>query len=185
MKQKLEELNNDNKRISKVADNGSGDIRMRRLHYESLTRQFTEAIRQFQVVQKDFQGKQRNQLITTYLIVRPYASQEELDRLIDSTGNIALTKTDILKLGEKGDLAKHLEDLRKRRSSVLNIERGIKVLNQMFIDMQNLVEEQDEMLDSIESSLEKVEDYIEEANVNMAEAVQLQKAIRKKKCSIF
>jgi len=184
-KAKLEVLKTDNERIERIADKGSGDIRMRLLHYESLVRQFAASMKDFQEVQRSFQERRRDKLIQTYLIVRPYATQEELDRLVDSTGNIVLTSADILRLGEKGDLKQHLDELKRRRQSVLNIEAGIKLLNQMFIDMQTMVDEQGEILNSIEQSLENVEDFIAEAADTLDEAVTLQKAIRKKRCNII
>lgn len=185
IKNKLGQLNADNERISAFAEKGSGDIRMRTLHHASLIRQFSEAMKLYHKVQKEFSGKQQEQIKQTYLIVRPYATMAELDRLFDSTGGTVLTRSDIYKLGERGDLKRHLDELKQRRTSVLNIEKGIQSLNQMFIDLETMVDEQGDILDSIEDSLEKVEDYLEEARANMLESKEFQKAIRKKRCSIF
>lgn len=185
IKKVLDELNSDNERIEQLADKGSGDIRMRTLHYASLLRQFSEAMKEFKKTQKMFSEKQREQIKATYLIVRPYATMRELNKLFDATGEMVMTRSDILKLGEKGDLARHLAEVRARHENVISIEKGISALNQMFIDLEVMVDEQGDVLNSIEDSLENTEDYLDEAAVNMQEARELKKAIRKKRCSIF
>jgi syntaxin 1B/2/3 len=109
----------------------------------------------------------------------------ELNKLFDATGEMIMTRSDILKLGEKGDLARHLAEVRARHENVISIEKGISALNQMFIDLEVMVDEQGDVLNSIEDSLENTEDYLDEAAINMQEARELKKAIRKKRCSIF
>lgn len=185
IKKLLDQLNNDNQRIEPIAEKGSGDIRMRTLHYASLLRQFSEAMKKFKKTQRLFSQKQQEQIKATYLIVRPYATMRELNKLFDATGEMVMTRSDILKLGDKGDLAKHLAEVRARHENVVNIEKGISALNQMFIDLEVMVDEQGDVLESIEDSLEHIEDYLDEAAVNMQEARELKKAIRKKRCSIF
>jgi syntaxin 1B/2/3 len=185
IKKILDELKSDNERIEKIADQGSGDIRMRTLHYASLVRQFSEAMKEFKKTQKMFSEKQQEQIKATYLIVRPYATMRELNKLFDATGEMIMTRSDILKLGEKGDLARHLAEVRARHENVISIEKGISALNQMFIDLEVMVDEQGDVLNSIEDSLENTEDYLDEAAINMQEARELKKAIRKKRCSIF
>jgi t-SNARE complex subunit (syntaxin) len=50
----------------------------------------------------------------------------------------------------------------------------------MFLDFALLVEQQGELLNNIEHQVRQAADYIEEANKDVYESIQIQKSIRKK-----
>lgn len=54
----------------------------------------------------------------------------------------------------------------------------------MFQDFALIVEQQGELLDQIEYQVKAASDYIDEGNVQMVEAIEIQKSIRKKQCLI-
>jgi t-SNARE complex subunit (syntaxin) len=68
---------------------------------------------------------------------------------------------------------------------VLTLESSVAELHQMFLDFALLTEQQGELLDQIEFQVKQAGDYVEEANVDVHEAIQFQKAIRKKQCWIM
>lgn len=53
-------------------------------------------------------------------------------------------------------------------------------LHQMFLDFALLTEQQGELLDQIEFQVRSAGDYVEEANVEVHQAIEHQKSIRKK-----
>ena len=55
----------------------------------------------------------------------------------------------------------------------------------MFLDFALLTEQQGELLDQIEYQVRSAADYVEEANVQVYEAIEYQKKIRKKQCWII
>jgi t-SNARE complex subunit (syntaxin) len=63
---------------------------------------------------------------------------------------------------------------------VLTLEQSVAELHQMFLDFALLTEQQGELLDQIEYQVTGAADYVEEANVEVGEALEYQKAIRKK-----
>jgi t-SNARE complex subunit (syntaxin) len=50
----------------------------------------------------------------------------------------------------------------------------------MFLDFALLTEQQGELLDQIEFQVKQAGDYVEEANVDVHQAIEYQKSIRKK-----
>lgn len=65
---------------------------------------------------------------------------------------------------------------------VLTLEQSVAELHQMFLDFALLTEQQGELLDQIEFNVTQATDYVEEANVQTHQAIEYQKAIRKKQC---
>ena len=63
---------------------------------------------------------------------------------------------------------------------VLTLESSVAELHQMFLDFALLTEQQGELLDQIEFQVKQAGDYIEDANVDVHEAIQYQSSIRKK-----
>lgn len=55
-------------------------------------------------------------------------------------------------------------------------------LAQMFKDFALIVEQQGELLDQIEYQVKAASEYIDEGNVQMTEAIEIQISIRKKQC---
>jgi hypothetical protein len=63
---------------------------------------------------------------------------------------------------------------------VLTLEQSVAELHQMFLDFALLTEQQGELLDQIEFQVKNAADHVEDANVDVHEAIEYQKAIRKK-----
>jgi len=68
---------------------------------------------------------------------------------------------------------------------VLTLEQSVAELHQMFLDFALLTEQQGELLDQIEFQVKQAGDYVEEANVDVHQAIEYQKSIRKKQCWII
>lgn len=63
---------------------------------------------------------------------------------------------------------------------VLTLEQSVAELHQMFLDFALLTEQQGELLDQIEFQVKNAADHVEDANVDVHQAIEHQKAIRKK-----
>jgi len=68
---------------------------------------------------------------------------------------------------------------------VLTLEASVAELHQMFLDFALLTEQQGELLDQIEFNVKNAADYVEEANVEVHEAIEYSKKARKKQCIIM
>jgi t-SNARE complex subunit (syntaxin) len=77
------------------------------------------------------------------------------------------------------------ENVASKYQDVLVLEASVAELHQMFLDFALLTEEQGELLDQIEYQVKSASDYIEEGNVDMVQAIAIQKNIRKKQCCII
>lgn len=147
--------------------------------------EMTKAMARLQKIQKDHQFKSSQQIERQYKLIRPDATEKEMDALTDATGAMTLTSKEVFQLGNSSDAKGMLEAMRSRRQAIVGLERAISSLSKMFREMQTLVEEQGEVLNRIESNVDKMVEYLEEAHIEMETAVEHQKNIRKLKCSIF
>jgi t-SNARE complex subunit (syntaxin) len=68
---------------------------------------------------------------------------------------------------------------------VLTLEASVNELHQMFLDFALLTEKQGELLDQIEHQVKEASEFVDQGNVEMVEAIELQISIRKKQCCIL
>lgn len=73
-----------------------------------------------------------------------------------------------------------LEDVRRRRDAVLEVEEGMLQLHQVFLDMATLVEQQGEMLDNIEVHVARSTEYTQAGARALVSARDLQRKQRRK-----
>lgn len=112
-------------------------------------------------------------------VVNPEADQVEIDRVTGAVGAMTLTSQQIFSLGQTVNPLETLEKMKERRKEVMAIEKGINTLNQLFIDLNNIIESQQELLDSLETFVQSAANYTDEAEAVMQEAVETQKNIRR------
>ena len=72
-----------------------------------------------------------------------------------------------------------LADIEARHADIMKLEKSIRELHDMFMDMAMLVESQGEMIDRIEYNVEQAVDYIESAKQDTKKAVKYQSKARK------
>ncbi|XP_022252333.1 syntaxin-like [Limulus polyphemus] len=72
-----------------------------------------------------------------------------------------------------------LEDIEARHADIIKLEKSIKELHDMFMDMAMLVESQGEMIDRIEYNVQQSVDYIDAAKRDTKKAVKYQSKSRR------
>jgi t-SNARE complex subunit (syntaxin) len=141
----------------------------------------------FQSMQSLYQGKYRQQLERQYLIVKPQATKEELDRLTHggSADATVLLNQQIFSMANRAQAAKQLAEMQERHHDIISIEKSIRELHQMFVDMAIIVEQQGELIDKVEDHVANTAEYTEHAAQEMRQAVIRQRGVQKKKWIIL
>ena len=78
-----------------------------------------------------------------------------------------------------------VEEIRERHEAVMELERGLVELNQMFLDLASLVEHQGDIIDNIETTVAAAKEYTADGVVALEQAHEYQKSARKKTCCIL
>ena len=74
------------------------------------------------------------------------------------------------------------ESVNQRYNEIMAIEASVQEMHQMFLDFALIVEQQGEMLDSIEFQVSQSLEHIDEGNNQLVQAIDLYKSIRTKQC---
>jgi len=180
VRNRLKEMDAENKKQEK--EKGSAQARIRTNMHGTLTRKFLDLMAEYQEVQTKFKNKFRERVERQYRIVKPEATQDEIDEALDS-GNTQVFAKEILnqRHAQAKDALNYIEN---RHKDILRLEQSIKELHQMFLDMAILVEAQGELIDQIEFNVSQAQAYTKSGVENLRGANKLQKKSRKKMCCI-
>lgn len=150
----------------------NGDVRMRLLMHEYLCEKFKKVMNEFYGEQRGEQDARKGQLTRQYKLVKPQATEEELEALHDTK----LKSNQVFQVAlSSADIKEEILRLRSRRDSMLEIERTVIELSGLFREFSVMVREQGETLDDINYYAGNTVDNLDYANIEMAEGVSLQR----------
>ncbi len=72
-----------------------------------------------------------------------------------------------------------LSDVQDRANDIERLEKNIRELHQMFLDMAELVSEQGQTIDNIEFNVNQTHDYVAETRKELPKAVDFKRAARR------
>ncbi|KAJ3055677.1 Syntaxin-1A [Rhizophlyctis rosea] len=182
IRNKLKAMEAQNKALEKKGDSPS-DVRIRVTQHGGLTKRFLDVMMEYKDIQKKYQDKYKQRLQRQFLIVKPQATPEEVEKMVSGeTGPVFAQQ--IMSSGQRGEARRALQDIQDRHQDIVRIERSIIELQQLFMDMSVLVAAQGEVLNQIEVHVSNAVDHTEQGVQALGKAVKLQKKTRKKMCII-
>nr|P91409.1 RecName: Full=Putative syntaxin-4 [Caenorhabditis elegans] len=103
-------------------------------------------------------------------------TDSEIDGAIENGSLFQLTRNINLGVAQKKAL---FDDMKNRATDIMILEKQIREVEELFVDMQLLVQSQGETVDRIETSVIRAEEYAEQAQQNVRQAVVLRRKNRK------
>jgi len=174
VRKKLKDMDKQNKEQKQ----GTAQWRIRTNMHGTLTKKFLDLMSEYQETQTKYKNKYRERVARQFRIVNPQASEEEIDKAIES-GDTQVFARQIL--DKKHTAAKEaLAYIETRHLEIQRLEQSIIELHNLFLDMATLVEAQSELIDQIEYNVSKSVAHTAEGLDNLRQAKAYQKKGRKK-----
>lgn len=178
IKTKLRDMHAQNKNLPE----GTADHRIRVSMHGTLTRKFLDLMSEYQEVQTKHKNKYREKFERQYKLVDPEATQEKIETALQS--GEAVFEAEVL--GKRNKAAQEaLAYVEQRHRDVLNLEKSIKELHQLFVDMAILVEAQGELIEVIEHNVDQSKAYTKKSVQDLAQANKYQKKSRRNMCILI
>lgn len=155
------------------------DNKQRRMQRERLTSDFSDVLKNFQVIQRTAAQKEKESVIRARAASHSKQSQGSgSSALIDLESGPSFQQRQSqqqsqLQLEEEVDV----EELREREKSIRKIESDIVDVNQIFKDLATMVHAQGEVIDSIEANVETATIQVSEGATQIAKAREYQVSI--------
>lgn len=164
-------------------DDGSAAQRIRRTQHSTCLHLLVEALTEFNTEQEDYKNKCEERIKRVISIAKVEVSDEKLENLME-TGNFgSIFNGDIIT--ETLEARQALEDVTARHQEIIKLERSIRDLRDMFVEMSLLVERQGDMINNIERQVMETREHVETANVVAKKAMKYQSKFRHKKITLY
>jgi t-SNARE complex subunit (syntaxin) len=160
------------------------ELRMRDTVKSQQTRKFAELISTYQSLQTSYKNKMTKRVKKHIEIVHPDFTQEQIDQIVED-GNTAIFQQDILYDKGRDEAEYRLHYIQDRHRDIVQLERSIRELHELFVDMAFLVTEQGEMITQVGYNIGQARSYIQDSTKSLKEANKLQKKSRKRMCCII
>eukprot|EP00546_Thalassionema_frauenfeldii_P005920 CAMPEP_0178913494 /NCGR_PEP_ID=MMETSP0786-20121207/10873_1 /TAXON_ID=186022 /ORGANISM="Thalassionema frauenfeldii, Strain CCMP 1798" /LENGTH=290 /DNA_ID=CAMNT_0020586241 /DNA_START=48 /DNA_END=917 /DNA_ORIENTATION=+ len=180
-KNMLGDLKNENETLKNNGEISESELRVRENLLNTLTRKFIDEMKAYQASQQNYKTDIQKKMKRQVKVVKPDATDEEVEDIMKSEGGRdALYKQTILAGGVNDEIRTVTAKVAGKYQDVKRLEESVAELHQMFLDFALLVEQQGELLNSIEHQVRQAADHVEEANQEVHSAIEIQKSVRKK-----
>jgi len=142
-----------------------------------LTQKFRDVMNDYNQVQLGYRQKCKERIQRQLEITGRSVTEGEVEEMLES-GNPAVFTQGIMV--ETAQAKQSLADIEARHGDIMKLEKSIRELHDMFIDMAALVQTQGEMIDRIEYNVVQSENFVKAASTDTKKAVKFQSAARRK-----
>lgn len=148
---------------------------------ELLSRRIQKAIRVYQQSESNFRKDIQEALRRQLFIVRPYATEKEIQEVIDNS-DYQIFEQALINADRRGQAQATLFNSRQRRNELEQIEKTMIELRQIFNDLDTIIEQQQKpMVQMLEQKTIDAHEALERGNVQIDRAITSARAARKKK----
>jgi syntaxin 1B/2/3 len=163
----------------------TSDLNVRKAQAAALRKKFMETIQNYQQVEYQNRQKYRQRMERQYRIVKPNATQDEIEQVLDNDGGNQVFAQSLLQSSRYGEARAALAEVQQRHDDIKKIEKTIEELANLFQEMNLVVDQQDAEIEHIENEAIQVTNDMEAGVQHIGKALEHAKSARKKKWICF
>ncbi|GAB4857153.1 hypothetical protein Ancab_015063 [Ancistrocladus abbreviatus] len=184
IKVKLEALDRANAANRQVTGCGPGSPadRTRTSVVSGLRKKLKKKMEEFQELREMVGNEYRETVQRRYYAVTGENPDDKTLNLLISTGESETFLQNAIQQQGRGKVLDMITEIQERHDAVKDIERNLKELHQVFLDMAVLVQHQGEQMDDIEAHVQRANSYVRRETGRLEAAKRHQKNTRKWTC---
>ncbi|KAJ2752554.1 hypothetical protein GGI19_003746 [Coemansia pectinata] len=135
------------------------DRAKRRGRHAVLVRRLMGVLDKYRALERESQKRYRTRMEKHIRLVRPDATDEEVAEAATNEASRSVFAMDVMSSYRSKVAKRMLRDVENRDRDIRNIGNTIELLNRMFVDMQEAVAQQQDVLDNIEQAVDDTYEY--------------------------
>ncbi|KAJ2090606.1 hypothetical protein GGI03_007121 [Coemansia sp. RSA 2337] len=155
------------------------DRAKRRGRHAVLVRRLMGVLDKYRALERESQKRYRTRMEKHIRLVRPDATDEEVAEAATNEASRSVFAMDVMSSYRSKVAKRMLRDVENRDRDIRNIGNTIELLNRMFVDMQESVAQQQDVLDNIEQAVDDTYEYTTGAVAEVKLATRLRIKARK------
>lgn len=185
VRKRLRRIAEENETYAKEEPSSVAAVRIRLSTHQVITQSFMNTMQKFEDAQDRHQEAVKLAMERQLRIMNPDATDEDIEKALKrgETDQVIEDSPMLCELPpeEQKRLRAELDILASRNKDIRELERNIVDLHQMFIDMQLLVEQQGDLLNTIEYNVQDTKGRAETGMHELVRAYDFQKRAKRKK----
>ncbi|KAJ2848860.1 hypothetical protein IWW36_003033 [Coemansia brasiliensis] len=157
----------------------------RRSRHAVLARKLMEVLDKYRKLERESQKQYRQRMEKHIRIVMPDATDDEVREAVNNEAARSVFAMDVMSSYRSKVARRMLRDVENRDRDIHEIDNTIKLLNNMFVDMQGVVAEQQDILDNIEQAVESTHENMVDASQEIKRATWYRIKARKVECLLM
>ncbi|KAF2823381.1 t-SNARE [Ophiobolus disseminans] len=149
-------------------------------HVGKTDRKLKATMQKYQTLEASFRRESQQAAERQYRIVRPDATDAEVREAV-SDPNAPIFQQALLSSDRRGQASSTLRNVKERHEAIQNIERQMVELAELFQDLDRIVQEQEPMVQNIETKGEEVYDNVTKGNEEIGTAIVSARSRNRKK----
>ncbi|CAF3679711.1 unnamed protein product [Rotaria sp. Silwood1] len=174
---KLKKMEQEQEQSQTSATRTQAQLRIEKSQHATLSRKFIDAMNSYRNAEIEYRERCKARIQRQLEITGRSVTEGEVEEMLES-GNPAVFTQGIMV--ETAQAKQSLADIEARHGDIMKLEKSIRELHDMFIDMAALVQTQGEMIDRIEYNVVQSENFVKAASTDTKKAVKFQSAARRK-----
>ncbi|XP_023005689.1 syntaxin-121-like [Cucurbita maxima] len=158
---------------------GSSSDRTRTSVLSGLRKKLQDSMEGFNNLRQQISSEYRETVQRRYFTVTGENPDEKTIDILISTGESETFLQKAIQEQGRGRILDTISEIQERHDAVKDLERNLKELHQVFMDMAVLVHEQGEKLDDIESHVNRAHSFVRGGTQELSKARVYQKSTRK------
>jgi len=147
----------------------------------TLTRKFVDVIKDYQNIQLKYKTGIQKKSKRLIKAAQPEIEDAEIDQYLQDGGDIR----EVILMNKSEEIRSAFHHASEKYQGVLKIEKNMKELHEMFVELAMYVEDQSELLELIETQVMSAQDHIDVAIEETKKAAKFSWAARKKQICCF
>ncbi|XP_062112407.1 syntaxin-121 [Humulus lupulus] len=161
---------------------GSSSDRTRTSVVNGLRKKLKDSMESFNTLRQQISSEYRDTVQRRYFTVTGENPDEKTIDLLISTGESETFLQKAIQEQGRGRVLDTIKEIQERHDAVKDMEKNLKELHQVFLDMAVLVQAQGEQLDDIESHVARANSFVRSGAQQLQTARKHQKNTRKWTC---
>ncbi|CAL0310014.1 unnamed protein product [Lupinus luteus] len=161
---------------------GSSSDRTRTSVVSGLSKNLKDSMESFNSLREQISSEYRDTVQRRYYTVTGDKPDDKTIDLLISTGDSETLFQKAIQQQGRGTIMNTIQEIKERHGAVKEIERNLKELHQVFLDMSVLVQTQGAHLDDIESHMARADSFVRGGVQQLQVARNRQKNARKWTC---
>ncbi|XP_056329559.1 syntaxin-1A isoform X1 [Danio aesculapii] len=155
----------------------SADVRIRKTQHSTLSRKFVEVMSEYNTAQSEYKERCKGRIQRQLEITGRKTTNEELETILESDNPSIFTTGVIM---DCSITEQAMNEIESRHNEIIQLESCIRELQDMFVDLAVLVDNQGELINNIETNVCSAQEYVEKAKEETKAAIKIQKTSRTK-----